>query len=295
MSKRLARLARMNGTIRDLDVTDFESAAQHYDHVREMVEERGGSYGIATGFKTIDTHYHTGMAPGHFINIIGWPEKGKSFFSTKLAANAWAQGNKVMVVSLEMSPEMVRDRIYSVMSMGQFRLSQFTKGAVNLDDFRVWSRRELESKQGLVVVSNDGRNAMTPAAVQGKIDQHQPDLVILDYHQLFMDNNRSQNPTERAKAASTEFKLLAVSNNIPIIDIVSATSTDVSDRDSPPVMAQVAWSRQLEYDADLAIAVHKQEDGMVQIVSRKNRHGDPFAFFLEVDFDRGIFNESFGD
>lgn len=294
ISKRIARLNRLSGSLRDVDLTDVDDAIQHLEHTQRLVEERGGSFGIPTGIKTIDDNYHTGMAPGHFINLIGWPAKGKSLISTKIACNVWKMGYKPMIVSLEMSPEMVRERAYSILASDQgFRLSDFTRGAVNVDDFRTWGKSTLADKNGFIIVSNDGRTVMTPQAVQAKIDQHKPDLVIVDYHQLFMDNNRSQNATERAKNASTEFKLLATANNIPLIDIVSATSNDVSDREDPPMMAQVAWSRQLEYDADLAVAVHKREDGIIEMVARKNRHGDEFAFFIESDIDKGIFNERF--
>jgi replicative DNA helicase len=135
---------------------------------------------------------------------------------------------------------------------------------------------------------------VTPNTVQAKIDQHKPDLVICDYHQLFQNNGKSNSPTERGMAVSREFKMLAVTNNIPLIDITAATQSDVSDRDSPPMMSQVAWSKAIEYDSDMAFAVHKNDDsGLVEIVCRKNRHGGMFDFFLDWDIDRGIIKERF--
>jgi hypothetical protein len=115
-----------------------------------------------------------------------------------------------------------------------------------------------------------------------------------DYHQLFMDNRKSSGMTERAMAVSREFKLLAVSNNIPIIDITAATQSDVSDQDAPPMLNQVAWSKAIEYDADMALAVHRHTDtNVVEMISRKNRHGTEFGMFVEVDFGRGLIKETF--
>ncbi len=292
-STALAKLGRFANNVRDVDVTDFQSAEKHFSQVQAR-SAATGSPGIQTNFKSIDSVYPTGMAPGHLIVAIGWPGKGKTWFTSYLACKAWEQGYKPMIVSLEMSPENMRDRIYTMMGSGLFRASDFAKGDVNIDEFHGWGKRRFDNKNGFIVVSNEGVSDVTPNTVQGKIDQHKPDLVICDYHQLFQCNSKSNNPTERAMAVSREFKMLAVTNGIPLIDITAATQSDLSDRDNPPMMSQVAWSRSIEYDADMAFAVHRNEDsGLMEIVCRKNRHGGMFDFFLDWDIDRGIVSEKF--
>ncbi len=96
---------------------------------------------------------------------------------------------------------------------------------------------------------------VTPATIQGKIDQHKPDLVILDYHQLFSDNKKSMGATERNMNISREFKMLAMTNNIPVIDITAATMDDVSDQDNPPMLSQVAWSKAISHLEDINVQV----------------------------------------
>jgi replicative DNA helicase len=249
----------------------------------------GGAPGILTGFEAIDKAYPTGMAPGHLIVAIGWPGRGKTWFTSYLACKAWEQGFKPMIVSLEMSPENMRDRIYTMLGSGLFKASDFSKGDVNIDDFRSWGKKKFEGKNSFVLISNEGAAEVSPATIQGKIDQHKPDLVILDYHQLFNDNKRSNSEVERNRNISREFKMLAVSNNIPIIDITAATADDVSDQDEPPMMSQVAWSKAIEYDADMAMAIHRYPGtNMIEVVSRKNRHGHEFDFYLDWDINRGI-------
>lgn len=289
----LSKLGRFTNNVRDVDVTDFSAAEKHFTAVKERSAALG-SPGIPTTFKSIDSVYPTGMAPGHLIVAIGWPGKGKTWFTSYLACKAWEQGFKPMIVSLEMSPENMRDRIYTMMGSGLFRASDFAKGDVNVDDFHTWGKKRFDNKSGFIVVSNEGLSDVTPNTVQAKIDQHRPDLVICDYHQLFQNNGKSNSPTERGMAVSREFKMLAVTNNMPVIDITAATQSDLSDRDSPPMMSQVAWSRSIEYDADMAFAVHRNEDsGLVEIVCRKNRHGGMFDFYLDWDIDRGIVTEKF--
>lgn len=296
MQTQLATLSRYTSNVKDLDVTDLAAAERHYESVKNRSLAMGGSPGILTGFDAIDKAYPTGMAPGHLIVAIGWPGRGKTWFTSYLACKAWEQGFKPMIVSLEMAPENMRDRIYTMLGSGLFKASDLSKGDINIDDFKTWGKKKTEGKNSFILVSNEGAGEVTPATIQGKIDQHRPDLVILDYHQLFNDNKRSNSEVERNRNISRDFKLLAVSNGIPIIDITAATADDISDQKHPPMMSQVAWSKAIEYDADLAIAVHKHANtDLIEIVSRKNRHGHDFRFFLDWDINRGVITPIYED
>jgi replicative DNA helicase len=93
---------------------------------------------------------------------------------------------------------------------------------------------------------------------------------------------------------SKEFKRLAVQNNIPVILISSATPDSSASVNEPPTIEQVAWSKQLAFDADLAFAVHKHDDSdIIEIVCRKNRNGPLFSGFLRWDINQGIVSEEF--
>jgi replicative DNA helicase len=292
LQAKLSQLSKFTNHVRDVDITDIELAEKHFLAVKERSSIMGGAPGILTGFDAIDKAYPTGMAPGHLIVAIGWPGRGKTWFTSYLACKAWEQGFKPMIVSLEMSPENMRDRIYTMMGSGLFRASDFAKGDVNVDTFRSWGQKRFENKNGFILVSNEGMGEVNANTVQAKIDQHKPDLVILDYHQLFSDNKRSNGATERNMNVSREFKMLAMTNNIPVIDITAATMDDITDQDAPPMLSQVAWSKAIEYDADMAIAIHKYTDtNMIEVVSRKNRHGQEFNVFLDWDINRGIIKE----
>ena len=296
MQSQLANLSRYTNNVKDLDITDLDSAERHYESVRTRSLAMGGSPGILTGFDAIDKAYPTGMAPGHLIVAIGWPGRGKTWFTSYLACKAWEQGFKPMIVSLEMAPENMRDRIYTMLGSGLFRASDLSKGDINIDDFKTWGKKKTEGKNSFILVSNEGAGEVTPATIQGKIDQHKPDLVILDYHQLFNDNKRSNSEVERNRNISRDFKLLAVTNAIPIIDITAATADDISDQKEPPMMSQVAWSKAIEYDADMAIAIHKHANtDLIEVVSRKNRHGHDFRFFLDWDINRGVITPIYED
>lgn len=290
----LSKLGQHTYNVRDLSLIDIDSAAEHFEKLKEITDANGGTPGIATGFDAIDSAYPTGMAPGHSIVLMGYTGRGKSMWSGLLAVNAWLQGKKVMVISLEMSPEEYRERIYAMMSEGFFKMSHLSRGEVDPDDFRTWATKKFKDAADFIVVSNQGNANVTPNTIQAKIDTHRPDIVILDYLQLMSDNAETQSMTPRMLNLSREIKLLAVSNAIPIVSITAVTDEDNDKRDSPPLLSQVAWSKGIEYDANLAIAVHRHDDtDVVEIAGRKNRHGPLFGCFFQVDFDSGLWVERF--
>ena len=91
---------------------------------------------------------------------------------------------------------------------------------------------------------------------------------------------------------SREIKLMAMSNDIPIMSISSVTDLDGKKRNEPPQISQAAHSRAIEFDSSLAIAVHRHVDtNLISVLSRKVRNGAPFDFVIDVDFDKGIWTE----
>jgi len=153
MQSKLASLSKFTNNVRDIDVTDLEAAENHFLSVKERSAAMGGSPGILTGFDAIDKAYPTGMAPGHLIVAIGWPGRGKTWFTSYLACKAWEQGFKPMIVSLEMSPENMRDRIYTMLGSGLFRASDFSKGDIDVDTFKSWGQKKFTGKNSFRIGS----------------------------------------------------------------------------------------------------------------------------------------------
>ncbi len=290
--RKVADLHRTTSPVRDIDVTDFESAKHDYELRKKLADEHGGTLGINLGIKAMDAGYPTGLAPGHFVVFIGWSGHGKSWFSTLAACKAWDQGYKPMIVSLEMSPETVRDRIYTVMGSGAFKNSDLVRGAVDIDSFENWANGKLANKREFVVIATDSADSVRPATIQSKLDQHKPDILFLDYAQLFDDNRQSEHMTTRMMNVSRQFKLMAVQYNIPVVLLTQATMSDKADVNTPPMIEQVAWSKSIQNDSDLALAVHQYTDtNDFEIISRKNRHGPMFGFQLDWDLNTGVYQE----
>lgn len=273
---------------------DFDDAEAHFETVRDRAAAMGGTPGIPTGISFIDSAYPSGLAGGDLVVVLGWTGRAKSQFTTLLSCNAYDKGHRPMITSLEMSGAKVRERIYTIMGSGLFKQSSLALGDVSTDDFRTFKKKYEGNERDFIVVTNDGVSELTPNVMQAKIDQHKPSMLVFDYAQLATDNANSSDMTARMRNMSKEYKRLAVNNDIPVVLISSATADSSAASSEPPTVEQVAWSKQLAFDADLAFAVHKHDDSnIVEIVCRKNRNGPLFSGFLDWDIDRGLVTEKF--
>ena len=212
-----------------------------------------------------------------------------SWLMLYFAIQAWLHGKVPMIVSLEMTEAEVRNRIYTILGHGHFSHRNIASGNIDLEDFKMWHKKTFSGKPPIHIISSDGD--FSPNVLKGKIDQYKPDIVFLDYLNLMSSNdNKSDNETVKMKQLSRQLKLLAVSEEIPIVAISSATPDDATDMNSVPTLGQVAWSKQISYDADWLIALGREVNSdIVNVVFRKNRHGELGEFLLRVDFDNGIF------
>lgn len=295
----LLDIANASINVRDLDITDNQKAIDHYIETREKMEANGGVLGIRTGYDSIDANYPTGMAAGQYIVVLSRTGQGKSWFALDLAINAWAQGKKVLYISLEMPPEAVRDRVYTFMSQGLFSMSDLSRASIDIGEITSWSKNNLHDDLSFIVTASEAIGDFSPSHVQAKIDQYGPDIVFIDYLQLMTDRRNSSGETERVRNSSKEIKSLTMTNSIPIVVVAAASAHETREYNYPPQIYECAGSRQAVYDVDLLLSLisRKQNDGTheMEIISRKNRHGPDFNFMVTMDIPNGKINEIWDD
>ena len=283
-----SELKKNTSAIRDIDATDLESAIAYYENVQKQKEN--GQLGIKTNLPGFDNYLPSGIMPGQLGVFLAYPGIGKSWMALYFAVQAWKQGKSPLVISLEMSETEVRNRVFAIMGEGIWSHRKLSNGEVELDMLKSWHKNKVEGRPEFHIISNDNGGEVTPSVIRGKIDQYKPDFVIVDYLQLMSPNQKSDNETVRMKNLSRELKLMAISEEVPIIAISSATPDDVKDLSSAPTLGQTAWSRQIAYDADWVMALGRATNSdIIECVFRKNRNGFMGDFLVQVDFDKGYY------
>ena len=283
-----SELKKITVNIRDIDATDIDDAIEHFKHIRELNEK--GNYGLKTGLAGFDNYLPSGITPGQFGILLAYPAIGKSWLALFMAVQAWKNGRKPLVISLEMTETEVRNRVYTIMGQGMFSHRKLSSGEVDPDSLKLWADQHIKNMPPFHIVSNDGVGELSTSVLRGKIDQYSPDIVFVDYIQLMQSNVPTENEVVKIKSISRELKVLAISAQVPIVAIASATPDDATDMNSVPSLGQVAWSKQLAYDADWVLALGRaQGTTILECAFRKNRHGFCGDFMIDVDFDSGRF------
>ncbi len=281
-----SELKKNTAVIRDIDVTDIESAVAYYENLKRQQEI--GAVGIKTGLPGFDNYLPAGIMPGQLGVFLAYPGIGKSWLSLYFAVQAWKQGKSPMVISLEMSETEVRNRVFTIMGEGLWSHRKISNGEIEINDLKRWHKSKVEGRPEFHIISNDSGGDINPSVLRGKIDQYKPDFVIVDYLQLMSPNQKSDNETVRMKNLSRELKLLAIAEEVPVIAISSATPDDVTKLDTVPTLGQTAWSRQIAYDADWVLALGRGSNSdIIECVFRKNRNGFMGEFMVQADFDKG--------
>ena len=283
-----SELKKNTSAIRDIDVTDLESAVAYFENLK--IQQAAGHVGIKTNLPGFDNYLPSGIMPGQLGVFLAYPGIGKSWMALYFAVQAWKQGKSPLVISLEMSETEVRNRVFTIMGEGLWSHRKLSNGEVEMETLKMWHAKHLQGKPEFHIISNDQGGEINPSVLRGKIDQYKPDFVIVDYLQLMAPNQKSDNETVRMKNLSRELKLMAIGEEVPIIAISSATPDDVNDLSSVPTLGQTAWSRQIAYDADWVIALGRASNSdIIECAFRKNRNGFMGDFLVQVDFDKGYY------
>lgn len=293
MQLEITKLSRMSNVCQDQDITDYESAIKEFDDIRMQASETG-TVGIKSNIKAIDAVYKSGFCGGHLCLLLGLTAQGKTWMALYLAVQAWLQGNSVMVVSGEMNIFDVRNRVYGLLGSGIFSVSGLESGEFDEDVMREWGRELLDSGPAFTIIANENLGTVTPNIIAAKIDEYQPKFVVADYAQLFTDNAKTKQVTERFMNMIGEFKSLSMTANVPIVLLSAVTKDDNVTDDSPPPLSSVAWAKSIQYAIDLSLSVcrHKDTD-IMEVYLQKNRRGPSAMFYLQVDLDRGKMIETY--
>jgi replicative DNA helicase len=287
-----SKLYKYSSNLKDTDLAgDWK---ERFDNLKERsLKGRDELQGIPSGIGVIDKSFG-GWQSGDFVVLLGWTGVGKSFIARLFAVNAWKAGYRPLIISLEMNKLQEGQRLDTLLNNGEGYFTNTDLVRANPDivsKYEDWAKEMFEGKHAIHLVTSEGLETADQHMVQAKIDQYHPDMVILDYHGLFDDSSGAKNETEKAKNLSKAFKRMAVKNGIPIIDVAAVTMND-GHSERPPELEEVAWSKQLAYDADLVLAIHREYNSdLFQVVSRKVRRSTHFGFYLRWNLETGKWAE----
>lgn len=237
--------------------------------------------GTPTGLADLDSLLGGGLQRGDLVLLAARPGVGKTALALSITDHAASRGLAVGVVSQEMSRDQLLQRLVSART--GIDLARLRSDALREDE-RLKALDALGALSELPIYVDDqaGKSSgAIRAAARRLTAEHGCDLLVIDYLQLLVGEQRSENRVQEVAAISRDLKLLARELDCPILAL-SQLSRAVEQRASKvPQLSDLRDSGALEQDADVVLFIYRDElydqdsdqKGMAEIHVAKHRNG----------------------
>ena len=237
----------------------------------------------------------SGFRSGDYIILAGRPKMGKSAIANTITALLINHGKRVMLVNNEMDEEQVQHRLYANLygfsckslfnpeQLSQYQMQQlmecsdhFRKLPLNMYCFAFKTINQIETEAKRLETIGE-----------------KPDIIIIDYLQLFTTGDKKQSKYEEVSALSWQVKMLAATLKCPVLAL-SQVNRKCEDRPNKrPQASDLRESGSLEQDATAVMLIYRDEfynqetaePGIIEINVAVNRNGDTGTDKYYVDFD----------
>ena len=227
----------------------------------ESLREGGPLTGVPSGFKDLDT-MTLGFQPSDLIIIAARPSMGKTAFVLNCAQFAAVESNiATAVFSLEMSKESLVQRMLAsegFIDAQRLRSGKLTsqdhsnlaKAAALLSQAPIW----IDDTPGLTLLEIRSRARRLKSTADIK-------MVIVDYLQLVQGPPGSESRQQEISQISRSLKILAKELNVPVIALsqLSRGPEQRTGDSKRPQLSDLRESGAIEQDADLVMAIYRQE------------------------------------
>lgn len=290
MQASIGSLSQIDSVMVDVDLSvTWEDRLTEYEEFRE---NKGQLRGISTGFPTLD-RATLGLQPEQFIVFVGLPKSGKSTLLLVVGVNAHTAGKRVLLIGFEMSNQEQGARYDAVTAkVDHLRL---LSGEIGTKDVQALERQgKLREELAEFISSTDIASATTVSGIRSKIQQYEPDLVLVDGLYLMDDEYGEPKGSSAALTnISRGLKRCAQLEKVPIVGTTQALHSKVS-RSLGLTMNSIGYTSAFAQDANLVVGVEaaSEEDPTIQrLKSLANRIGPSVEFEVEWDWSVGTFQE----
>jgi replicative DNA helicase len=229
---------------------------------------------VRTPFHNVNIHLGGGFFPGELIGLGARPGLGKSAFMAVTATAAARDGERVLVVSAEMSRLALVRRLVAREASVDSRL-------IRKHDLMAseWSRLRgaFQQLRTLPVLVND-RARTIPEIVEVLTRAPHVTFLAVDYVQLVTPAQRIESQRMKVELVSAGLKAIAKDFNIPVLALsaVKRLGRDEEGNDTEPELDAFRESGQIDHDVDVALFLHRphrEDKTRVRCFIRKARDG----------------------
>jgi replicative DNA helicase len=237
--------------------------------------------GVPTGWPSVD-RIIGGLIPGNLIVVAARPGKGKSALAANLLVNVARQGERTVLVSLEMTAAEIGMRL--ICRAGQLNWESLRDGKVEDATSRIVTAAAGLSDLPLTVIDQP---RVTVGYLRSVCQQQRPAVLIVDYVQLMSGPVRNSREQEVA-AISRGLKLLAKEEQVCVVALAQLNrNVEMRGDGASPQLSDLRDSGSLEQDPDIVMFLVPRNGtpyaSDLHLEVAKNRNGMAKAAVLQWD------------
>ncbi|MFF7750480.1 DnaB-like helicase C-terminal domain-containing protein [Streptomyces sp. NPDC007971] len=255
--------------------------------------EEGELIGLPTGFPSLD-RLTLGLQAGQMVTLTGLEKSNKTTTLLAITRAMHSVGARPLLFSFEMSAMEISERLDAFLA----GISQRKLRAGELNELE-WKRLEKAMRKlegmGDYIIAEDPSARMTLDNVQAKIDEYQPDSVIIDGAYFFVDSVSGEQQTPLAMTnISRGIKRMAARNGLPFVVTTQALRSKLGSNGLNS--GSMGYTSAFAQDATLALGVEQTDDPMfykLKVLAGRNVPKD--EWFVKLDWESGSLIEQQGD
>lgn len=219
-----------------------------------------------------------------------------------MAKAAMEAGYKPLIATVEMGQHQIARRLDSILSKTEFekiRSGRFTDQK-DIDEFKL-RMQQIKGMTECVVI---GGVSFGELYLQAKIEEHEPDIVLVDGIYLMVDDDpfRRKAQWEQLNTISRGLKVMAENYNIPIVATTQAWKKSAKPGSKgDETTDDIAYSGGMAQNADNAVSLGRIYDPVAEAFTNrlwikltKLREGEPIKFQAQMDFSVMAMKEVLG-
>jgi len=230
-----------------------------FQRINEAYQDKKEVTGLPTGFADFD-RMTAGLQPSDLIILAARPSMGKTALAINIATNvALKQKKAVAIFSLEMAREQLVMRM--ICSVGGFNNHDLRRGQIRAEDWtRLTDTCSRLSEAPIYIDDTSGISVLEMKAKARRLkQQHQVELIIVDYLQLMTSSQRADNRQQEISQISRNLKGMAKDLGVPVIALSQLSRAVESRGDHKPMLSDLRESGSIEQDADVVLFIYREE------------------------------------
>jgi len=265
-----------------------ESLHDLFDYLENFGKKHSGL--ISTGWTNLD-YMFGGWMRKMVYTIGGRPSMGKTSFVLSAALKILFQQMRVLILSLEMSKNRILSRMISTSANVSNKKVMGIEERTGEEISRMYQAGEQLSELELVL----DENCYTMSRIKKSIDEHKPDVVILDYLQNMQYGKGANNLPQEIALNMAYLKRLAMEKNLVML-VASQVQRAMDDKKAKEYrMKDLKGSGGIEESSDVVMFTvwsNKAEEDFELVIEKNKITGETGILNFKFRRDYGTFEEA---